>query len=382
MTKIYILYICLFSLSFSFGAEVWNQKSSLPAVGRHRGTGISIGQKGYIGLGHMNGTGNNIIYKDWWEFDPATNSWTQKSDYPVGTYGASAFSVDSVGYVGGGTGLSNEFYKYSPANNTWTQISNALFSNPSDQTAFGINGKGYILDGTTLLEYKPSTDSWATKADCPITGWAITSFVIRNSAYVKVNNQMYEYKPTADEWIERAIFPGIITNGSAAFSVNNKGYIISGYSSFLNPVFSVMWEYDPTTNSWTQMPDFPGTSRRFGVGFSINNKGYFGSGTNGTNMNDFWEYNPTLKGLGTNENEIDFISVFPKPANETVNFNLKIYENDYLLNIFDFTGKLIKSIHVNQSNYQLERNNLPSGIYYYSLRNKEKVITNGSFIYN
>ena len=38
--------------------------------------GFSIGSKGYIGTGY-----NGSLYKDFWEYDPATNAWTQKADF-------------------------------------------------------------------------------------------------------------------------------------------------------------------------------------------------------------------------------------------------------------------------------------------------------------
>ncbi|MFK7787367.1 MAG: hypothetical protein AB8B56_19745, partial [Crocinitomicaceae bacterium] len=56
----------------------WTPKANFGAEARHRGIGMSIGNKGYMGLGHYNGAGPNIVKKDWWEYDPATNSWTQR----------------------------------------------------------------------------------------------------------------------------------------------------------------------------------------------------------------------------------------------------------------------------------------------------------------
>ena len=64
-------------------ANPWVQKADFGGPGRHRATGISIANKGYMGLGHVNGTGIDINYKDWWQFDPASNSWTQKANFPV-----------------------------------------------------------------------------------------------------------------------------------------------------------------------------------------------------------------------------------------------------------------------------------------------------------
>jgi len=364
-----------------FAYDIWNQKEQLPAVGRHRGSGLAIGDKGYVGLGHMNGTGVNIIYQDWWEFDPATNSWTQKSDFPALTYGASTFSVGNFGYVGGGTGLGSEFYKYSPITNTWTQIANCLNETPSDDTAFAIEDKGYIKSENVFLEYDPETDIWTTKASCPLAGWSITSFVIDNKGYVKEGSSLYEYKPLVDQWTVRASFPGLTTNGGPGFSVNNKGYIVTGYSGFLNPVNSECWEYDPAFNSWSQLNNFPGVSRRFGVAFSINNKGYFGLGTNGTNMNDFWEFNPKLEGVSIENYKKDYLTVYPNPSNDFIYFKSKTTLATELL-VYSNTGQLIKTLHLNSGTEKITKNEFESGIYFYRLLNKEEVLTAGKFIFN
>lgn len=45
-------------------------------------TGFSINSKGYIGTGY---DGNSK--KDFWEYDPATNSWTQKVHFGEASFG-------------------------------------------------------------------------------------------------------------------------------------------------------------------------------------------------------------------------------------------------------------------------------------------------------
>jgi len=364
-----------------FAYDVWNQKEQLPAIGRHSGSGLAIGDKGYVGLGHMNGAGVNIIYKDWWEFNPATNSWTQKSDFPALTYGASTFSVGNYGYIGGGTGLGSEFYKYSPVTNTWTQIANCLSEIPSDDAAFGIGDKGYIKSGNVFLEYDTETDVWTNKASCPLEGWAITSFVIDNKGCVKEGNSLYEYKPLVDQWTVRASFPGLTTNGGPGFSVNNKGYIVTGYSEFLNPVNSECWEYDPAFNSWSQLNNFPGVSRRFGVAFSINNKGYFGLGTNGTNMNDFWEFNPKLEGVSIENNNKEYLAVYPNPSNDFIYFKAKTSLATKLL-VYSNAGQLIKTLNLKSGAVKITKNEFEKGIYFYRLLNNEEVLTTGKFIFS
>ena len=372
----------LCTANYSFGESVWNQKSKIPAVGRHRGTGLAIANKGYIGLGHMNGTGNNIVYSDWWEFDPATNSWTQKSDYPIGTYGSIAFSVENYAYVNGGVYAGQDYYKYSPATNEWTPISSCPVD-IADRTAFTVSNKAYVVTVNQLYQYTPETDIWEEKQapTFAINSWC-TSFTIGSSGYVKSGTSLYEYKPSVDAWAERASFPGENSNGSASFSIDGVGYIVSGYSGFLSPVVPFVWSYNPASNSWTQEEDFYGTSRRFSASFSINGKGYIGSGTNGTNMNDFWEFNPGLEGLDFKESENIKISAYPNPANEQISFNLKNIDNgNYSIIIFDTFGRLIENKVITEQFVTLQRNELASGLYFYKITENETLITKGTFIF-
>ena len=74
------------------------------------------------------GTGYNVvtIYKDFWEYDPATDTWTQKADFGgTARTGAVGFSIGSKGYIGTGhmigSLLQKDFWEYDPAANTWTQ---------------------------------------------------------------------------------------------------------------------------------------------------------------------------------------------------------------------------------------------------------------------
>jgi N-acetylneuraminic acid mutarotase len=79
---------------------------------------MAIGDAAYIGLGVST---NYAIKKDWWKYDPLTNSWTQKNDFPSsGRYGVATFVIDDMGYmcfgnVGSAYGPNtNELWQYDP----------------------------------------------------------------------------------------------------------------------------------------------------------------------------------------------------------------------------------------------------------------------------
>ena len=87
--------------------------------------GFSINGKGYVGCGYSSSGG----LSDFWEYDPATDIWTQKSDYPItGTWAGCAFAIGNKGYFtlgtsGGGFVYDQSLYEYDPNNNAWTMKS-------------------------------------------------------------------------------------------------------------------------------------------------------------------------------------------------------------------------------------------------------------------
>ena len=78
-------------------------------------------------------------YNDFWEYDPATDTWTQKADFEgVGRGFAVGFSIGSNGYIG--TGLlgnlnyggpsSKDFWEYDPGNSCTPPVISSLTATP------------------------------------------------------------------------------------------------------------------------------------------------------------------------------------------------------------------------------------------------------------
>ena len=382
-----ILLCSLVTQDASASTDGWTQKANFGAIGRHRGTGISIGNRGYMGLGHYNGAGPNIVKKDWWEYDPGTNSWTQRADYignnGNGNYASLAFGMDEYGYIGGGqVGSDNNLYRYDPTMNSWS-LMGMMPASYANNEGFVINNKGYAVSGSSLREYDPSNNTWSTKNSMPFSIWTWNStFVIDGKGYVKSNNSLWEYKPLIDQWVSRASFPGLMSAGGASFSQSNKGYVVCGYDGSLSLVQRELWEFDPALNTWTQLPDFPGAARRFCSAFSINNRSYLGIGTSGTNYNDFWEFNVNLVTAGINplENDIQF-SYGPNPSVDVIRFSSEEL-TEYSIRIYTMTGQLITTLESVNANCELNRNGLPSGTYIFEVMHDNKSLLTKRFIFN
>ncbi|MCH2224569.1 MAG: T9SS type A sorting domain-containing protein [Crocinitomicaceae bacterium] len=363
----------------------WMQRATFGSNGRHRCNSFSIGNKGYMGVGHYNGSGFNYVLADWWEYDPATNSWTQKADYPGnngnGNYDMVALGIGEYGYLGGGTqGFSGDFYRFDPASNTWEQKA-TMIDHGSGFSGFSVLGKGYYIEGDVLYEYDPTLDTWTIKNALPFSlgAWK-PSFSIEDKGYVLTNNGFYEYKPAQDAWTPRAAFPGLSSGGSVGLSQNGKGYIVAGYEGWLSTVVSEVFEYDPTTNQWTIAAEFPGNSRRFSAGFTINDRSYFGLGTNGTNFNDFWEFSVNSVAETTENKDIQF-TCYPNPSTDKIEISSGGTQ-PFEVVIFDYFGRKVDQIRSINKIVTFRKNDLSNGTYYYQviLGNKTQEIT--PFIFN
>lgn len=197
--------------------DSWTQKTILPGPSnRNTLIGFSIGSKGYIGGGYSGIP--SIWYKDFWEYDPTLNSWTQKSDYPGKGRGYNfSLSIGTKGYVGTGRdstwGFFDDFWEYNPLTNIWVQKTNfpGGLRADIDGAHFTISGYGYIgtgIDGTTYC------------------------------------NDFWRYNQTNDSWIQIPNSPSARV-GAVGFSINSKGYIGLGFGSS-NTCLNDLWEYDTT----------------------------------------------------------------------------------------------------------------------------------------
>ncbi|MCL1941949.1 MAG: hypothetical protein FWF54_00120 [Candidatus Azobacteroides sp.] len=133
--------------------EQWTQiAADFPGRERAGAVAFVINGKGYVGLGSGN---NGNLFKDFYEYTPATRTWTRIADFPgTARYGATAFSIGNAGYVGTGSDRdgspTGDFYKYE--NGQWTQIASIPNNTEKEYaTSFSIDGYGYIFLGGDIL---------------------------------------------------------------------------------------------------------------------------------------------------------------------------------------------------------------------------------------
>jgi N-acetylneuraminic acid mutarotase len=249
---------------YDLATNVWTQKANFPGSARRQAVSFTIGNKGYVGTGF-----STEDLKDFWEYDPATNAWTQKADVggQVRSY-AMGFAIGNKGYIGGGYGpngtMLQDFWEYNPTTNTWTQKANLGSGEKAQGFTFATAEKGYIGAGYT---------QGATAM-----------------------NDLWEYTPDTNTWTRKADFLGLSRFGFASFAISNKGYVCLGGAPGNGEELIYqreIWEYDTTNNTWLRKTDFPNIGRSDVFGFAIGNKGYLGGGFNGNNYyRDFFEFTP------------------------------------------------------------------------------------------
>lgn len=385
-----VIILILLGSSLTSSAQPWFEKSSFGGEARHRATAFSIGNEGYIGLGHIN-SAVDVEYEDFWKYDPASDSWSQIANLPQGRcYHAAAFVIGNKAYVGSGRlengTYSKKFFCYDPITNIWSPIADLPGLERRGAVGFSINGKGYVGTGQTtsgyssdFYEYNPTNNTWIIRANFP--GTARTSavgFSIGNYGYLGTgnttigsSNDFYQYNPVSNTWTNKAAVGPTTRQEAVGFAVNGFGYIGTGDDFSSGNNYSDMWKYDPALNSWIQIADFAGTARRYLVGFVIGTRAYVGTGTNGTNFRDFWMFDQdlsvTLKKLG----QVEVVS-YPNPACEK--FTVKL--NDLPENIdpteisIELTSSLgIKIIkkHFESNSIAIETKDLQNGSYVYRI---------------
>ncbi|NVK65132.1 MAG: T9SS type A sorting domain-containing protein [Flavobacteriales bacterium] len=398
----FLLVLFVLFLNANCFAGGWIQKADFGGIARHRTTMLTIGNKIYIGLGHYNGAGPNILFNDWWEYDPSTNSWSQKADYLGGDcYHATGFTMNNIAYVGtgrtsaSGSTLVQNFYKYDVSTNAWTEITSFPGVGRRGAVSFVIGDYAYTGTGESnsgilgsFYRFDPLSETWTQVSSLPAVRTSAVAFSIDNFGYVGTGdldpgstNDFWQYDPSQDLWTQKASVGPKTRKEAMGFALDGKGYIGTGGNN-LEASLSDMWEYSPTTDTWVQIEDFQGTARRYFSATTLNGVAYAALGTNGTNFKDLWMFDRTLSLLEESLSDAT-IKVYPNPASEYIQIDLElpetIDETQLRLEIVNTQGKIIyQSNWTNQTTIQTD--SWPKGSYLYRIKYNEHLVRSESFI--
>jgi N-acetylneuraminic acid mutarotase len=251
--------------------RLWTRLANFPGSLGNYSIGFSIGAKGYVMSSIWSEDG--FLTNTFWEYDPSANKWTQKASLPTTPARGSAvgFSIGTKGYVGigfkelyNGSPLEyyNDFWEWDQATDIWTQKADFAGNQRSGAVGFSIGNKGYIgtgSDGTShsheFWEWDQTTDIWTQKAD--FAGGqraAAVGFSIGNKGYIGTGinsdqasyllQDFWEWDQSSNTWARVADCAGGPRCYAFGVSIGNKAYIGTG-SNYNNSYLQDFWEYDP-----------------------------------------------------------------------------------------------------------------------------------------
>jgi len=259
----------LFVRSFDDGS--WTEQTDFPGAGRTAASSFSIEDKGYIICGWIDGTGSKLG-KEFWEYDKATDTWTQKDDFPgAGRNAATGFAIGNKGYLVCGWSedhssvLGKQFWEWDQTTDKWTQKTDFPGEARTSASGFAIGTKGYMLCG------------WIENGNS------------------QLGKEIWEWDQTTDKWTQKSDFPGEPRNAASGFAIGSKGYLVCGnIEGNGSQLGNEIWEWDQTRDKWTQMTDFSGAARNGASSFTIGSNSYLIGGWvdgNGSRLGkEFWKY--------------------------------------------------------------------------------------------
>jgi N-acetylneuraminic acid mutarotase len=247
--------------TYNIDSGYWRAIAPFPGEPREKAISFSIGEKGYVGTGYNRDSTIHQL-KDFWEYNPSTNVWTQLNDFGgAARYNAIAFADGTNGFVG--TGYDGDFYgdfwRYSPSTDTWKEIADYPGDKRQMASIMIIDSKVYMMGGINNSGIT-LTDLWQFDADHQ--SWVNETPLTTDAQYGNFKIAVTRYD---------AVTFTITSEGSS------KGYITTGTNgAYLNSTY----QFDPVALTWTNMTPYERAPRSQAVGFTLGNRGFVATGGN------------------------------------------------------------------------------------------------------
>jgi N-acetylneuraminic acid mutarotase len=228
------------------GNPVWTMLAPMPTARHHFGFVENNGL--FYAIGGYNANGLNTVEV----YDPSANSWQTKAPMPTARgYLVVAAVAGKIYAIGGLTGadLNNVTYtgateEYDPASNTWTQkapfpICAAVNSVLGNQfiTGTAINGKIYVAAGSAgtdqpMFIYDPVTDLWQTDSVKGVGKFNLQPYFSTASfgdMYVSDGDYFLKYSSASGSW--NVLQPYMTTRlGACIVADGSDVYYMGGFA--------------------------------------------------------------------------------------------------------------------------------------------------------
>ncbi len=409
MKKNILILLLLFTVNFAFAQLSWIRLANYPGHGKPGMASMSLNGKGYMGLGF-----DTLAHgcNDWYEYNASSNIWTQKASLPSnGRWSTAVFTIGNKGYVCTGAidgSIIRETWEYDGLTDTWTEKANFPGSVRQDAVGFAINNKGYVGTGysggntyTDFYEYDPVSDSWTNISSFPgPTRSGASAFTIGSKGYVGMGNatnstsnyqDFYEYNPQNDTWMQKANYPLPYVVASSTYSSSADGYALGGYyyqfTGITHNPLNMFYKYNQGLDEWTLLGTFIGLPRGYAGEFGLNNDIYFGGGgqkndgSASSMLSDFWKLSNGLTLRIEDPGTYSDFNLIPNPARETISFDNSVAGKKLkTLRIYDVSGKFIIEKVIHEANQRIDVSSFAAGLYFVELVTEKGEVLDSRFI--
>ena len=203
-------------------------------------------------------------------YNPTTNTWTNITNFPQGSFGDDPSEVLANGSVLAGYIFGPQTYVYNPTSNTWSAGPTKLNSDRSDEEAWVKLPDGGILsydvfDTENAQRYEPSLNQWVNAGAVPVTLETVDAelgpgFLLPDGRvfYIGGTSNTALYTPPATptgvgSWAAGPTIPGGLGANDAPGAMEPNGDVLFAAGT---PAFSTgttLFEYDPVANTITKV---------------------------------------------------------------------------------------------------------------------------------
>jgi len=307
----------------------WEQVSDFAGFARDYATDFVINDTAYVGFGW---DAEYNYGKDFYRYIEVQDNWESINTF-TGAERVSAigFTSDGYGYVGLGFNDFNpsngdedrnylkDIWRYSPAENNWIEYDSFFGESRKNAVVFDLNGQIFIGLGkndtgnlTDIYQYDIANKKWYQKTSFPNSQNVEAYFSVDNKGYVltgdgglymyDANNNIWQEKTgiiseagiyTIQEFQSMESFEIVGTLGTfenyKGTDINNRGYLVSADAN---------WVYNTEFDAWTEIESNQEvTVREHATMTSFNGSLYYGLGVTSQNgnyyqYNDFWKFTP------------------------------------------------------------------------------------------
>lgn len=410
MKKLLLTFFVLgFSLSIVEAQSKWSPRTSIPDSARGEGIAFSIGNYGYIGLGENYYEHPLKFYNDFWQFNPATNLWIKKANFPgKARVWPATFVIGRYAYVvtGRDSGLTNyltECWQYNSVTDHWTQKASFPGLARAYAVGFAIGGNGYVGLGHNADFYKDfwvydtATNSWAAIVNFGgMARWCASAFSVGGKGYVcfgqdsiignSFTKDIWVYDTSTNIWTQKSNYPGFPIFCTSGFVIQNSIFVGTGQDS-TGALSNKFWQYNTLNDSWTSVANLPSYSKAVCSAFSIIDTGYLGLGEDSTGAyyNTLYRFLPdSTTGILELISKTNGVLIYPNPNSGKFNIAVSIKRQGISdIQIYNMLGTRVftKTLDSTENINSISLSGQPSGIYFYRLISESGLlITNGKFV--